>query len=54
MLEADAISSDLNKLGPYYYESGIKLLGFETPDIEAIAEVLIKVINIVNLQQIII
>ncbi|KAI6653865.1 DNA replication complex GINS protein PSF3-like [Oopsacas minuta] len=41
-LEADANSSDLNKLGPYYYESGIKLLSFDTPDVDAIAEVLIK------------
>ena len=43
MLEADAISTDLHKLGPYFYESGIKLLGFETPDVEVIAETLIKV-----------
>ena len=43
LLEADAISADLHKLGPYFYESGIKLLGFETPDAEVIAEILIKV-----------
>ena len=42
-LEADANSSNLNKLGPYYYMSGIKLLDFEMEDIQAIADVLSKV-----------
>lgn len=42
-LEADANSSNLNKLGPYYYMSGIKLLDFEMEDVQTIAEVLSKV-----------
>eukprot|EP00800_Vazella_pourtalesii_P010897 TRINITY_DN2646_c0_g1_i3.p1 TRINITY_DN2646_c0_g1~~TRINITY_DN2646_c0_g1_i3.p1 ORF type:complete len:138 (+),score=49.76 TRINITY_DN2646_c0_g1_i3:302-715(+) len=41
-LEADANSSNLNKLGPYYYMSGIKLLDFEMEDVQTIAEVLSK------------
>ena len=42
-LEADANSSNLNKLGPYYYKSGIKLLDFEMEDVQAISDVLSKV-----------
>ena len=46
-LQADANIVNLNKLGPYYYEKGIKLLSLDAPDTDPIAEVLIKVLRLI-------
>ena len=43
IIRADANVVDLHKLGPYYYNSGMKLLQLDHPDTEPLSKSLLEV-----------
>ena len=43
MIRADANVINFQKLGPYYYSTGVKLLGFGLPETDALSRALVEV-----------